>query len=51
MNVETAEAVHSLKLLEPVERYFASASDELKQLRAFLFVEGSNSTPKPLDLW
>ena len=50
VNVESADAVHSLKFLEAVEWDFARAGDKLKQLRPLFFVKGSECAPEPLDL-
>lgn len=50
VNVESVDAVHTLKLLEAVQRHFACARDELQQLGQLLLVEGSDCAPEPLDL-
>ena len=50
MDVESTEAVHALKLLEAIERYFTGSSNELQQFGTLFLVVGSNSSPEPLDL-
>jgi hypothetical protein len=50
VNVEPADAVHALQLLEAVERHFRRSRDELEQLGTLLLVERAHSTPEPLDL-
>lgn len=50
MDVESADSIHTLQLLEPVQRHLAGSGDELEQLGAFFFVERADSTPQPLDL-
>jgi len=50
VNIEAANAVHALKLLEAIEWDLGCAGYELEQLGALLLVEGSNSSPEPLDL-
>ena len=50
MDIEAANTVHTLQLLESVERNFRSTGDKLEQLGPLLLVEGPNSTPKPLYL-
>lgn len=39
MDIKSAEAVHTLQLLESIERNFAGSSDELKKLSTLLFVK------------
>lgn len=39
MNVESAEAVHTLQFFESVERHLAGSSHELEQLGLFFLVE------------
>ncbi len=39
VDIELTEAVHALKLLEAVERYFASSCDELQQLGTLFLVK------------
>ena len=50
MDVEPADPVHALKLLEPVERNFTGTGDELQQLGPFFLVKRAHRTPEPLDL-
>ena len=50
MDIESAEAVHALKLAKPIERYLARARDELKKLGSLFLVEGADSAPEPLNL-
>jgi hypothetical protein len=50
VNVKAAKPVHTLKLLEAIERNLASACDELKEFGTLLFVKGADCTPEPLDL-
>lgn len=50
MNIEPADTVHALQLLEAVERHLGCARDELKKLGEFLLVEGPDSAPEPLNL-
>jgi hypothetical protein len=51
MDVELAKAIHTLEFLETVERDFAGTSDKLEQLCTLFLIEGSDSSPEPLDLW
>lgn len=51
VNIELAETIHSLQLLEAVQRHFARARDKLQQLRALLLVEAPHGSPEPLNLW
>lgn len=50
MDIEAAEAVHALELLEAVERNLAGTGHELQQLGLLFLVEGADRSPKPLDL-
>jgi hypothetical protein len=50
VDVESAEAIHALKLLEPVKRDLAGSSDKLEELGTLLFVVRTNGSPKPLNL-
>lgn len=50
MDVEFAHAVHTLQLLEAVERNLTRTGHELQQLGPLFFVEGADRTPEPLDL-
>lgn len=50
VDVESAEAVHTFKLLESVERDLASSRDELQQLGLLFLVERSHGAPEPSDL-
>ena len=38
VDVESTEAIHSLKFLKAIERYLASSGDELQQLGTFFLV-------------
>jgi hypothetical protein len=51
MDIESAETIHTLQLLETVERNFASSGNELEKLGTLLLVVGSDCSPEPLDLW
>jgi hypothetical protein len=51
MNIESAETIHTLKLLESVQWNFAGARDELKKFGTFFLIERPNSSPEPLNLW
>jgi hypothetical protein len=50
VDIEFADTVHTLQLLEAVERDLASTRDKLEQLGAFFLIEGADCTPEPLDL-
>ena len=50
MDVEPADTVHALELLEAVQRHLGRAGDELQQLGKLLLVEGADGAPEPLDL-
>lgn len=50
MDIEAAEAVHALKLLEAIERNLAGTGNELQQLSLLFLVEGADRSPEPLDL-
>lgn len=50
VDVELADTVHTLQLLEAVKRNLASTRDKLEQLSTFLLIEGADRTPEPLDL-
>jgi len=51
VDAKPSVTVHALKLFEPIEWNFACTSDELQKFGALFLVEGSNSTPEPLNLW
>jgi hypothetical protein len=51
MDVEPAEAIHTLQFPESIERNFAGTSNKLKKLGALFFIKRPNSSPKPLNLW
>lgn len=50
VDVEPAEAVHALELLETVERHLAGSGHELQQLGALFLVKGPHGPPEPLYL-
>lgn len=50
MDVEPVDSVHTLEFLEAVEWYFTGSSNKLEQLGTLFLVEGTYSTPEPLDL-
>ena len=50
VDIEPAEAIHAFKFLESVERNFAGASDELKELGSLFLVERADRAPEPDDL-
>jgi len=50
MDVEPAESIHTLELLEAVEWYFAGTRHELEQLGCLFLVETAHCTPEPLHL-
>lgn len=51
MDIEPAEPVHTLELAEAIQWDFAGTGHELEELSTTFLVEGSDSTPEPLDLW
>ena len=50
MNVEFGEPIHTLKLLEAVERDLGGTGNELQELGLLFLVEAANCAPEPLDL-
>ena len=50
MDIEPAEPIHALELLEAIERHLGRARDKLQQLCLFLFVEAAHRAPEPLHL-
>ena len=50
MNVELAEAIHALELLEPIEGNLAGSGDKLQKLGSLLLVKGPDGAPEPLNL-
>ena len=51
MDVEPVDSVHTLQLLESVERDLAGARHELYQLGQLFLVQRTDRSPEPLDLW
>jgi hypothetical protein len=51
MDIEATESIHTLKLLEAIERNFTCSGNELQQFGTLLFVVRSNCSPEPLNLW
>lgn len=50
VDIESVDSVHTLEFLKAIEWYFTGTSDELEQFCTFFLVEGTDSTPEPLDL-
>jgi hypothetical protein len=50
MDIELAEPIHTLKLLETVEWNLAGTRDELQQFGSLFLIERANCTPEPLYL-
>ena len=51
VDVESAKAIHTLKLAKAVERHFACTCNKLQELGSFLLVKRSDCAPEPLNLW
>lgn len=50
VDIEATDAVHTFEVLEAIEGHFASTSHELKELGTLFLVEGTHSSPEPLNL-
>lgn len=50
VDIEPAEAVHALQLLEAVERHLGRARHKLQQLGLFFGLEAAHRAPEPLHL-
>lgn len=50
VNVEAVNAIHSLELLEAVERHLGGTCDKLDELGTLFLVKRADGAPEPLDL-
>jgi len=50
MDVESRETIHTLQLLEAIQRHFTGSCNELQQLGTLFLVVGADGAPEPLNL-